>query len=73
MAGFRIYQPNPDDSELAAILCLECQNSVEVKVSELEGMTEFTCPSCGHTESARSEVIRFLTQELRGGAGPPYQ
>ena len=33
----------------------------------------FTCPSCGHTESARSEVIRFLTQELRGGAGPPYQ
>jgi|GEM_PF-6738901 len=73
MAGFKIYQPDPEDSDMAAILCLACQNTLELPVSDLEGMSEFACPSCGHTEPARSAVLRFLTQELRDGAGPPYQ
>ena len=70
---FKIYQPDLEDTESAAILCFACHNSLDLPVSELEGMWDFTCPKCGFTERIRSEVLRFLTQELRKGAGPPYQ
>lgn len=73
MARFKIYQPDLEDSEQAAILCFVCHNSMNIPVSELENMWNFTCPKCGHSEPARGEVLRFLTQELRRGPGPPYQ
>lgn len=70
---FKIYQPDFEDTQNAAIICFACHHSIDVGISDLEGMWEFACPECGHSEPARAEVLRFLTQELRKGAGPPYQ